>query len=550
MSPGVRAPRTGVRALLVLALGGGMSAAVLGYVFRFVLPAWNTPHTVAEGVPHARSGRAPCEGRARRVFVMIVDGVGYDRASEVASLSTLRREGAFRSLAVDFPTFTAPSVAAMFLGQGPRESGVRLNGAAVGTTGLDDVLSCASGSGLGIEVHARTHAPFGELVRPPPSALITEGPQAFLDAGAARHAKPHPVWTGGPATEIVVAHVGEADDAGHEWGAASPEFAQAAEDSASLVTLASGWLDPTQDVLFVLSDHGHRPDRGHGGDEETVSHAFLLAWGRGVRRGVVLDERPVRDVASTLTSTLGVPTPSSNLGRPMFDLFETEPPSSLAEPFSQAARYTCALTDSPGCARIDSVAAALDAGQGRADAEALLDELQIAHARDVQEASDDDRARRLGVGAALSLVALGIVATVARPRARLGWLAVIASALPFAGSLAVRGYRPTLSTMPPAEVFLPHAGVGALLSAVVVAALAWRLAWGTREALALILGTAAPIILLAAYVGHDPRAVAPPIASPVLFLLGPLVVAASLSAVAIVLVAGVRERSVQRALRS
>src|SRR5204862_234635 len=116
------------------------------------------------------------------------------------------------------------------------------------------------------------------------------------------------------------AYLGEVDDAAHAGGTAAPAYKDATLAAGALVARFAASLDLDQDTLLVLSDHGHRPEGGHGGVEPEARRAFFLAAGGMVRQGVELGERPILDVAPTIALLAGVRAPTSSLGLPMLDL--------------------------------------------------------------------------------------------------------------------------------------------------------------------------------------------------------------------------------------
>src|SRR5262249_42431824 len=114
---------------------------------------------------------------------------------------------------------------------------------------------------------------------------------------------------------LIVVHLCGVDDAGHAFGARSPEYAAAAATAhrrtAELARVA-GW--PRADVI-VTADHGHRPGGGHGGDEPDVRASFVVAAGPDLQPGARVDGARSVDVAPTLAALLGVPSPGAASGR-------------------------------------------------------------------------------------------------------------------------------------------------------------------------------------------------------------------------------------------
>src|SRR5699024_7528859 len=110
------------------------------------------------------------------------------------------------------------------------------------------------------------------------------------------------------------------DEAGHAHGAASPEYREAIAATDEHVRylvkavserheqLGEDWL------IAVVTDHGHKPEGGHGEDEVDVRRSFLLLHhvgseaGRKRVRRAVTGRGPLRseDVAPLLLELLGV----------------------------------------------------------------------------------------------------------------------------------------------------------------------------------------------------------------------------------------------------
>jgi hypothetical protein len=124
------------------------------------------------------------------------------------------------------------------------------------------------------------------------------------------------------ATDFLVVHLTEVDDAGHAFGARSAAYAQAAQTVDRMTAaLARAWGWPTATIV-VTSDHGHRDGGGHGGAEPVVRETFLFAGGPGIRpRSTVGDARSI-DLAPTLAALLGVSAPAQASGRALTHLLD------------------------------------------------------------------------------------------------------------------------------------------------------------------------------------------------------------------------------------
>lgn len=535
------------RVLPIAVVGAVMSAGAFVWVFFFVRAAWLTPHTVIEGVAHEPSAVRRSPALARRVTFVIVDGLGLAEAQALAELAPLREEGAFRELISHYPTYTGPNITAMMTGLSPRESGVRLNGEELGARGVDDVAHAAWDAGVWLRIRSRTYPELDPLMRAPRQADVKRGRFQPLFDWEIDRARPRPTAPDGVGTMLEIVYFGDVDEEGHRHGRTSEEYANASARAGRFVERARAELDPETDLLFVVSDHGHRTRGGHGGAEPDVARAFLLAWGRGVRRGAELPPRPMRDVAPTLTLAVGARTPSSNLGAPMLDLFDLDEERAatlLREPFDQAARFSCAAFASPACEQVPSVSAELEQGAGAARAIDTLTALANEREEAAVTAEDAARIRRLAVGlvCALVFIVLARVKRFAWPDDWRGAAAPVALLGTFVVSLYVLGYRPTLSTMTHVEAFMFDATKAVLVSAAVSVALGIKLRWGAREAALLPLATFTVMLPLWAYVGASPRELGPPVASALVFMVSAAVPAAALSGVIVATLAALRLR--------
>lgn len=529
----------------VALVAASTSAAATFWVMRVVLPAWNTPHTILEGVVHAPSDTPRQPALARRVTFVVVDGLSFEHARAIEELAPLRDEGAFRQLVAHYPTYTGPNITAMMTGLSPRESGVRLNGVETGVPGIDDVAHAAWDAGVFVRVRSRTYAEFDALARAPRQADVKRGRLQVVFDWEVDRARPTPTARPGTATLLELIYFGDVDEAGHREGARSERYAKAARDAGHYVQRVMRELDPAEDLLFVASDHAHRTAGGHGGAEPDVDDAFFAAWGRGVRRGVELPARPMRDVASTITVALGARTPSSNLGAPMLDVFDLDEARAAelaAEPFDQASRFGCTVHPTASCADVEAARAALHRGAGAADAIALLGTLAVQRDAGASDREADDALKRAAAGTSVGalFLALSQAGGFARPRSRSGYLAPLLLAVTYAATLFALGYRPTLSTMRQTEDFMIDAGKAAGVALAIMLFAAWRLRWGVRDALFTSLAAFAAMIPFWSMVGASPSALGPPVASALVFMVSPMVLAAGLAAIGIALIATAR----------
>jgi hypothetical protein len=529
--------------------GAAVTALTVVYAMGVYLPTLNTPHTSIEGVSPPPTAIPPTPGLSRRVSVVVVDGLSFDAARALDELMPLRRAGVMRSLAVEFPTYTSPALVSMITGLGPRDSGTRLNGEPGGVPGLDSVLLEALHAQVPVTLFGRGFSDIASILGTPRDTPFYRGQFApgvdMIRRGVAGGAEL--VLDGkGPARALDYIHWGEVDEMGHKHGGASAQYREAARDAANFLVRYAASLDAAQDALVIVSDHGHRPAGGHGGDEPWVSHAFFLGVGGFFRQGVELGERPMRDVASTLSVLSGLRSPASNLGLPMLDALTLDDEQTsfvLAGPFDQASRFLCRLHPAPRCSELDALVARLQKPDPLAweDAQALHAELSLARERDL----DARRARGgpLRLAAAAVLMALAVLVGL-RALARRGGRIADGLAFPallvplvnagvYAGYLWSWGYRATFSHLAPGPIFARDAVPAGVVAVAATALFSWLNPPGPRAPWILLGTTAAAWALLSAFVGCDPVTPPPNAAGALVFLLGPAVISAAAGAAAL-----------------
>jgi hypothetical protein len=550
------APATRTRRALLPLVGAAViiSALTTWYVLGPYFHSFNTPHTSLEGVPHAPSTVARAPGIARRLVLVIVDGVSFEAARAFPELAPLRRAGVLRPLRAEFPTFTSPALTSFVTGLSPRDSGTRLNGGLDGVRGLDSFLTAAGDARVPVRLRSREWEDFAKLMLPPPTADVHSG-RIGLMTELVKPPLPKAARLPGidgrsPTREVTFVYFGEIDEAAHYHGTRSREYAEAERVVGAVLTRIVDDLDLSQDSLIVVSDHGHRIEGGHGGEEPEVSSAFLLAAGGFLRRGVELSEtRPTRDVAATLSVLAGVRVPASNLGLPMLDLLsldDAETSLLLAAPFDQAAHFLCHLSPSARCDEIAPLVARLEKPDATAweEATALHDALTRARDQALTSRGAQNTWQRLAI-TALAL-AMGAVALWLRRRSAAlrradmtdvpSWLTPWINVGVYSGLLSFAfDYRPTFSSLRAAPIFLRDAMLPGLAAAALVVAFAWFARPGRLAPWILLFSTSIAFLLLAAAVGCDPALLPHPIAGALVFLLGPAVLSAAIAAVVLAL---------------
>lgn len=349
-----------VAAIALLVLGGlGAGQAIqAGASFMFDLEQIEPALArIAPAVPDPRTPRL-----ARRVFLVVVDGLRLDRSYELRYLDELRRRGVDSEATAHYPTWSRPNYVAILTGVPPPASGVRTNHHTTPVP-LDSLMDRVHAAGLRValatdydvlprmflrrrtpagpvrapisadevlpdaeldldsleEPIARSgvHAPDADLVSPFDDARYAPWPGGFSEAGSALAA-------GG--ADLVVLLVGAVDAAGHASGGDSPEYRDAAQTVDHALARVLAHVDLAQDAVIVTADHGHTGRGGHGGVEPEVVTVPLIAAGAGIRRGATPVDAQLIDIAPTVAALLALPAPGHGLGRTLQEILAYDGP--------------------------------------------------------------------------------------------------------------------------------------------------------------------------------------------------------------------------------
>ena len=277
--------------------------------------------TQYEGIYRAAAAPgAVGEPIAEQVVIFVVDGLRVDVSRQLSELNQLRARGAVRVLQVGQPSLSFPGWTAIATGAWPEQSGVSSNDIerpieldtifhAARKGGLDAAIVGSAGwrtlfNPEGVELH---------LLSEPPEYDSLEDILAF-DERLVQTARK--VLLREP--QLTLVHLLGVDTAGHGFGGASVEYAQAAASADRLIAGLIASIDLSRAAVFVTADHGHIDSGGHGGHEAVVRRVPLLATGKGVKPGVYADAGQV-DIAPTVAVLLGLEIPAHNQGDALFD---------------------------------------------------------------------------------------------------------------------------------------------------------------------------------------------------------------------------------------
>ncbi|MBA3502903.1 MAG: alkaline phosphatase family protein [Myxococcota bacterium] len=345
-------------ALLLLGSVGGIQAGRTGASFMRDLEIKQP--ALANIAPWTDDPKTP--RLARRVFLVIVDGLRSDHSYQLPFLDELRRKGVDLEAQSHYPSWSRPNYVSILTGVPPIASGVRTNFHYTPVL-LDSLMDRARAAGLKVAT-ATDHAILPSLFLRPVgegNGKVTIAPeeleeldidvmQADPESKTARrapgamyrtpfHDARYVPWPGGFVEagtalveeydyELVVLLVSTVDIAGHAFGADSEEYLEATQVADRALARVLSKVDLSQDAILVTSDHGHTDAGGHGGTEPEVLTVPLILAGAGVANNTIYDARLI-DLAPTVAALLGFPAPGHGLGKTLVDLVALDPDARL-----------------------------------------------------------------------------------------------------------------------------------------------------------------------------------------------------------------------------
>ncbi len=251
-----------------------------------------------------------------RVRVVLVDGLAAANARQLPAWRAVCDRGLTLAVDVGFPTVSLPVEVALWTGLTQQQSGVVFRSDHPLVPPLaDGIPANVPGSRAIAEDHGWIVRSLGFAdVRPPadpsdPSKVKDAEPAAWRAVWLSRA---HDAVASD--ARLAFVHVLRVDTMGHRVGRASPAYAATAGDADAIVdTLVAAAPDAR---WFLLSDHGHLDDGGHGGEERELRVVQACIAGPGVARG---NGGPIHivDVARALADSLGVKLDPHALGRPL-----------------------------------------------------------------------------------------------------------------------------------------------------------------------------------------------------------------------------------------
>jgi hypothetical protein len=291
---------------------------------------------------------------SRRVVIVILDGLRYDRSYGLPHLERLRRQGVDAQAESHYPTWSRPNYVSILTGVPPQASGVRTNRHSTPVV-LDSLMDRLRAAGLASAVTADNEAMPALFLRPPASdaeldvididAMRDPTSDEALKAFDFELVSPfadgrYVPWPGGFGdaahaqlagdADLVVLLFGAVDQAGHAHGADSDEYEEATRIADRAVARAMEHVELDKDTVIITADHGHTGRGGHGGAEPEVLEVPLILVGAGVKTAAVIHDAHLVDIAPTAAALLGVPAPGHGLGRTLTEALVLDDASARA----------------------------------------------------------------------------------------------------------------------------------------------------------------------------------------------------------------------------
>ncbi len=252
-------------------------------------------------------------GPARRVRVILIDGLAAPVAHGLPHWRALCDRGTRLVVDVGFPTVSLPVEAELWSGLTQQQTGLMFRSDVPLEPALHGIPSQIADSRAVAEDHGWIVRSLGfahaEPLADPANPAKDAAPDAWRGEWLA-HARAAVASD----ARLVFVHVLRVDTAGHRTGRDSPAYRVAAGAAdAFLGALVEAEPDAR---WFALSDHAHLAGGGHGGLERELRQVEGCIAGPGVAR---TDGGPVHvvDVARALADSLGVTLDRGARGRPL-----------------------------------------------------------------------------------------------------------------------------------------------------------------------------------------------------------------------------------------
>jgi hypothetical protein len=232
--------------------------------------------------------------RPRHAAFVLIDGLGAKFGEKLEAAKRLAREGQCRVMEVGPITVSRPVYAVLSTGLEEDRTGAR-NNDETSPLAAESLWQVARRGGL--RVSAVSGVPWWR--------------QLFID-GFSRYdlvATDDDPFARTELADLSLIHALYVDDAGHQSGAASDDYARAVERADRELGRFLDRVDFAEDLVVLTADHGHTSYGGHGGPEPELTHVLTCFAGRGVARRAAVGPMDARSLGPALALLEGLPFP-------------------------------------------------------------------------------------------------------------------------------------------------------------------------------------------------------------------------------------------------
>ena len=298
---------------LVVCLGAAYGAYTLANY------SWN--QVVDYRGPYAKAalpaGAAPSPrmffyGQQQRMVYVIVDGLREDVSRTMPTLNTLRAHGFDAVVRTSQPSLSFPNWTTLLSGAPQRISGVTTNWFEERVP-VETLVDTALADKRTVVVSAPTDFELLYGVKRTGHVFLRDWEKgAYMSGGIVDNAIRLAAES---SPTILIVHLPDIDEAGHEFGGGSQEYRDMAlKVDRDLGRLVAAFQGPVT-TFVVASDHGHIDTGGHGGPEDVVTKVPVVFAGLNVRPGTA--EGTQDQVAPTVALLADLPAPRNATGGPL-----------------------------------------------------------------------------------------------------------------------------------------------------------------------------------------------------------------------------------------
>lgn len=236
---------------------------------------------------------SPPTSVARRATLVVVDGLREDVAREMTVVDRLRRAGQCRTSDVGPYTVSRPIYALLSTGLEVERSGAR-NNDETSPLRAESIWDVAAEAGRSVGV--ASHLPWWQELFPKAfvrAVDLDESVDVFAVGVALQ-------------TDVTVIHPVYVDTMGHDFGAASPEYAAAAARADREATQWLASVDLQRDLVIFTADHGHIDIGGHGAGQPEIRSVLVCMAGPSIAALGDTGAMDSRIVAPTIAIAMGL----------------------------------------------------------------------------------------------------------------------------------------------------------------------------------------------------------------------------------------------------